>query len=255
MKSDKTGEEEVTEKKNRAAVIITILLCISIFVNILGWAQYREKKERLEALRIDYYDAAKQIKTITDALTKYAGVEKKLKASLKEIKQNKELNRKCIAQYIKARYSATPALIAEAIAGDVVDMAEKHNMAAELLVGIMEVESTFNPYLKSSKDARGLMQVRYEVWAEKLKIEKVSDLHDIKKGIEYGVLVLKDYLTQTKGDTQKALWMYNGRDKDKSKYYKLVFASVGRYTVYKCSKTLNETGGVKNEIIKDEIES
>lgn len=102
-----------------------------------------------------------------------------------------------------------------------------------IIIGIMNVESNFNPTLVSSKRARGLMQVRWSVWkevlVENMDIENEFDLHEIDKGIEAGIFVLHHYLKKSDGDLKKALYFYSGKSK---KYPSKVYEAVAKFTIY-----------------------
>jgi hypothetical protein len=149
-----------------------------------------------------------------------------------ELNELKTRDEKCIAIYIKERYTSTPRVIAEEVAKVIVQKAKEHSVQIPLIVGMIETESQFNPYAESSTKARGLMQVMFSVWGEELAIEKEADLHEINIGIDAGIRVLKKYLVETEGNLTKTLWKYNGKAADKTKYAKLVFENVGRYTLY-----------------------
>ncbi|GAG47854.1 unnamed protein product, partial [marine sediment metagenome] len=97
------------------------------------------------------------------------------------------------------------------------------------VLGVMEVESHFNPYEVSPKYARGLMQVMYKVWKKELNLENKHELHDIEKGIDSGVHVLRKYLDKEKNNMEKALKRYNGigRGSDPA-YVKKVYTAMGK---------------------------
>lgn len=93
----------------------------------------------------------------------------------------------------------------------------------KLLLAMIKVESNFNPNACSKKNALGLMQIRPQVWKEKLIeegiIETENDLLDIEKNIKAGSYILTHYQSKSK-TLKQALGKYNG---DKSnKYWKKV---------------------------------
>lgn len=91
--------------------------------------------------------------------------------------------------------------------------AEKYNLPAGLVVGIIQTESSFRPSAVSSADARGLMQVMWKYHSAVLKkngIMKQDELHDIEKGIKAGCIVLSGYINAEKSIT-KALGRYYGK--------------------------------------------
>ena len=54
------------------------------------------------------------------------------------------------------------------------------------------------------------MQVRYSVWKNHLNISDVMELHNIHKGIEYGILAFLQCKKEAKGNLIMALQKYSG---------------------------------------------
>jgi soluble lytic murein transglycosylase-like protein len=77
-----------------------------------------------------------------------------------------------------------------------------------LILAIMQVESAFNPLALSAAGAYGLMQIRYSVWKDELKIDK-SRIFDIEYNIELGLQILKQYYDLSGGSIERALFLYN----------------------------------------------
>lgn len=146
---------------------------------------------------------------------------------------NDSLLQRDIEFYITARYTRVPKVVAKSIAENILLYSAQYDISPELVTGIIEVESRFNPMVISKKDARGLMQVMPE-WAPKFKI-KVNDLHDIDVGIESGIKVFLIHLGEAKGSISKALYYYVGKDKTYSDY---VYTSVGRFVSFR--STIND---------------
>lgn len=115
-----------------------------------------------------------------------------------------------IQLYITTNYPKVPVEVANIIAHKVVKLCAIHNINISLIVGMMEVESSFNPFAVSKVDARGLMQVMFNVWGKKLNIKHKFDLHDIETGMETGIKVILIYLENSNDDLTKALQKYNG---------------------------------------------
>jgi len=132
--------------------------------------------------------------------------------------------------YIMARYSKVPRELAAIIAQTTNETADKHDVDFALVVGVMDVESAYNPFAISKKDARGLMQVMFKYWGKQYEVAKASDLHDIALNINIGIQVLKHYIDKNEGNISKALTAYNGGGKD---YAREVFVSIGRFTAYR----------------------
>ncbi len=150
---------------------------------------------------------------------------------LKEIVNQSEKNKDDLQKYITYRFSSVPAELASIIANKTEELCKEHNMAFNLIAGLMEVESGFNPFAKSKVGARGLLQVMFKTWNKTYKIEKSSDLHDIHLGLETGIQILKHYLAKNKGDVTQALQNYNGakgRDFSNS-----VYIAVGKFSAFR----------------------
>lgn len=115
-----------------------------------------------------------------------------------------------IQLYITTNYPKVPEEVANIIAHRTIKLCDIHNINISLVVGMIEVESSFNPFAVSKVNARGLMQVRFNVWGKELNLKHKSDLHDIETGIETGVKVILIYLENSNDDLTKALQKYNG---------------------------------------------
>jgi soluble lytic murein transglycosylase-like protein len=88
------------------------------------------------------------------------------------------------------------------------DRSKVFGFQPSLVLAVMQVESAFNPMALSAAGAYGLMQIRYAVWKDELKIDK-SRIFDIAYNIELGLRILKQYVDLSDGDIQRALFLYN----------------------------------------------
>ena len=89
-------------------------------------------------------------------------------------------------------------------------VAERHDLPAELLLAIMETESSFNPLARSSYGALGLMQVVPRFHPKIVKA--VGGLHRLDEpvaNIEAGAAILAAYV-ESSGSLRKALTRYSG---------------------------------------------
>lgn len=134
-----------------------------------------------------------------------------------------------VYNYIVTYYRRTPNKVANIIANTVMKIAKRYNIDETIIVAVMEEESDFDPYACSSKNARGLMQVRHSVWKDYLEMEDQFDLHYIDTGTDAGVRVLLHYLKKADGDLTEALYLYCGKDR---KYPERVFANIGKFMVF-----------------------
>ncbi len=85
---------------------------------------------------------------------------------------------------------------------------QKYGFHPNLILGMMQVESDFNPKAISHKGAYGLMQIHYKVWKNELSIDK-NRIFDIDYNIELGLEVLKRYYNESNGNIFQALFLYN----------------------------------------------
>jgi soluble lytic murein transglycosylase-like protein len=92
-----------------------------------------------------------------------------------------------------------------------------------LILGIIQIESAFDPYAVSSAGAYGLMQINYSVWKNELNIDR-NKIFDTDYNIELGITILKHYLSKTNGNVLEALHLYNnGYFYNNTKYkYKVI---------------------------------
>jgi len=151
--------------------------------------------------------------------------------SFEQINKNNESR---ISSYIKHNYKKIPSPTTNLIAINIVKFAKELHVPVSVIVGIIEVESAFDPCQVSSARARGLMQVRWCVWKEKLKEKGINneyDLHEIDSGIFAGITVLKHYISEGGDDLPKALYNYVGKSES---YIMKVYKAMGRFILYEC---------------------
>ena len=86
--------------------------------------------------------------------------------------------------------------------------ASRVKLAPELVMGVIQVESSFNRFAVSEVGARGLMQVM-PFWIKEIG-HPGDDLFNPAINLRYGCQVLKNYLRQTRGELDRALSLYHG---------------------------------------------
>ena len=86
--------------------------------------------------------------------------------------------------------------------------ATRADLAPELVLAVIEVESYFDRYAISSAGAQGLMQVM-PFWLKEIG-QPNDNLFDVKTNLRMGCTILRYYLDMENGDKQKALARYNG---------------------------------------------
>jgi soluble lytic murein transglycosylase-like protein len=86
--------------------------------------------------------------------------------------------------------------------------AARAGLKPELVLAVIDVESSFNRFAISSAGARGLMQVM-PFWLR--EIGRPGDsLFGIQTNLRYGCTILKYYLDKERGNLRAALARYNG---------------------------------------------
>ncbi len=86
--------------------------------------------------------------------------------------------------------------------------ATRAGLDPELVLGLIEVESSFKKYAVSRDGAHGYMQVM-PFWVKELGT-KGQDLFHLRVNLRYGCTILRYYLDMEKGDLYRALGRYNG---------------------------------------------
>lgn len=132
-----------------------------------------------------------------------------------EIDEEKDI----ISKFIRHQNYKMPQSMADIISDNITSVSQKEDIPIELIIGIIQVESSFDPFAVSPKNARGLMQV-LDRECNGQQILK-SKLHNIDYNILMGVKILKSKLSKTQsiniddiklGDINKALFYYVGKD-------------------------------------------
>ena len=86
--------------------------------------------------------------------------------------------------------------------------AKRADLAPELVLSVIHVESAFNRWAISSVGAQGFMQVM-PFWLKEIGREGDS-LFDMKTNLRFGCTILRHYLDREKGNLTRALARYNG---------------------------------------------
>lgn len=114
-----------------------------------------------------------------------------------------------VAYWISKKYKVAAEPIA-AIVAEAFELGTQQRIDPTLILAIMAVESSFNPFAQSSVGAQGLMQVMTKVHTD--KYENFGGNHaafDPLSNLRVGVAILKDYIRIT-GSVEGALKYYVG---------------------------------------------
>lgn len=87
--------------------------------------------------------------------------------------------------------------------------ATRSDVAPELVLAVIDVESNFDRYAISSASALGLMQIM-PFWVKEVGRQDKNELFDMRFNILLGCKILKYYLDLENGDLVRGLGRYNG---------------------------------------------
>jgi hypothetical protein len=91
---------------------------------------------------------------------------------------------------------------------------EEHRLNfLSVLMGIVRVESAFDPAAVSNRNARGLMQVHWPTW--KRYFSSPEEAHDLRRNLTVGTGILRHYMRRSNNDLRRALYRYLGAPDDR----------------------------------------
>lgn len=186
----------------------------------------------------DNNDLSKKIAKYEHTISGLQLKEQQLVECLEKTKWSAKKDAADLEKYITARYPGVAKEVAKITAISLAENCYKYNIPFELGVGLMERESMFNPFLVSKGvGARGLLQVRYEIWCEnedwanRFKISDPRELHGIETGIEAGLWILRHYLDKNNDSIVRSLKNYNGTSEDR--FHTAVLCNAGRFSAFR----------------------
>jgi len=219
------SNDNVTKSKKPPYITIIITIFFITMNSYAAWWIYDHHKQKEQLVRIE---ATKE--ELTSQVTELQGELDQLNIRLASIKNSSDLMKRDIVYYIDQKYQRVPKVVSNEIAEQVVILAKQNKLSPELILAIIEVESSFNPMAISSKNARGLMQVMPE-WAPKFNLRRVNDLHDIETGIKIGIEVLKIHIfDDAKGSIHKGLYYYVGKS---DSYAPKIYEAIGKFVTFR----------------------
>ena len=118
-----------------------------------------------------------------------------------------------------------------------------YSLPPELIIAIINTESTFNPSATSKKGAKGLMQIFSSAHPKKVKGLKDNELYYIDNNIRIGCWIFSEYY---KGNVEKALTRYLGENNDR--YIRRILKTFADIVIWK-TRELKKIQ-IKNERIK-----
>lgn len=188
---ENTQESNKTKKIHIRLVVVCIMLAI-LFLGTAMYLQYKINTHAIELAEVQDKHAA-YIKAQPDT--------------------NKIMQEKLLSLITQLQPKLDP-LMAREITTVIIRESKAKNLDPALVTGIIFVESVFDPFAESHKEALGLMQVRYSIWKEspELKGDGVNAkgaLFWIDKNIIAGTNILKKYYEESGCDMRATLYRYN----------------------------------------------
>jgi len=232
-----------------------LIIIITCLITVFGTSLTLEYffKQHIQKLKLELVTKEKIIK---NSDTRILELNQKINSTymalenLKRQDNNTKLLINDIEKYILSNYQRVPKTVAKTIAVELVKETSKENIAPEIILGIIEVESSFNPSATGIKTkyghARGLMQVMPE-WVKKFDLKDNFELYDIDTNIMSGIKVFKIHLKEADNNISKGLYYYVNRDKA---YVNKVFTAMGKFVSYRSTdikKVEDESNKKTNE--------
>jgi len=147
-------------------------------------------------------------KDTTDKRSKIIELEKRVKTLKYSLDQNKNDMKRIELLKFKEKVVKKKYPLFSKISEVVYKKSLKYDVNPDLVLALIEIESSFKPFAVSSQGAYGLMQINYKVWKNELHIDS-SKIFNIDYNVDLGVRILKMYLSESRGDIMRALHLYN----------------------------------------------
>ena len=128
--------------------------------------------------------------------------------------QSQELTKGRLTEAIFKLQPKLDKIMANRISESVISECKTKCLDPALVVGIIKVESEFNPFTEGTKEDTGLMQIRYSIWKEEPElinngVNQKAALFWIDRNIKAGTSILKKYYEEADCDMIRALYRYN----------------------------------------------
>jgi hypothetical protein len=124
------------------------------------------------------------------------------------VREQKEAKIRAQTQYLAAKFGGSESNIRKYVELAWKEASQREGLPPELLIAVMQKESSLQPKVQSNYGAQGLMQV-VRRWHHD-KLEPSESLFDPAVNIRVGADVLEEYLEKADGSLAKALKQYSG---------------------------------------------
>ena len=191
---------------NTLALLGLAVVAVAVFAT--GRAELRQQVESraLEWLQGRYEARALQSGDLLAVMADQSGVGRATAIDPRQLSRQQA----AVAQWIARRYRVAPEPIARLVQ-EAWQVGQRATIDPTLILAIMAIESSFNPFAQSPVGAQGLMQVMTRVHDE--KYEAFGGSHaafDPVSNLRVGVQVLKDCISRGAGDLNEGLRYYVG---------------------------------------------
>jgi Transglycosylase SLT domain len=187
------------------------LACIGIVLFFSSDSALRHQLERhaLEWLNLRHgapTAAADDSNNVLAGMAEPEAVDRATARHLKGLPRNQAL----VATWLARRYRVAPEAVARLVQ-EAWHVGNKAKVEPTLILAIMAIESSFNPFAQSSVGAQGLMQVMTQVHDDKYAaFGGTLAAFDPLTNLRVGVQVLRDCMTRAGGDVELGLKYYVG---------------------------------------------
>lgn len=131
--------------------------------------------------------------------------------------------KEAITEYLAAKYKKEPETVRAYVETAFTESSKHPDVTPELILAVIQKESSLNEDAVSNFGAQGLMQVVPRFHGEKLRAKE--SLYDAHVNIRVGAAVLQEYMSRARGDLRRALQKYSG---DARGYYDYVVHETSR---------------------------
>jgi hypothetical protein len=203
------------QKPLLAAIIGTLSICLAIPGTLRAGEPASHGHAPVRAISV--HDPATSTETIRIRLhavehlgggAEHASLDRRLGGSLQAADLAEELKKQAQAAYLAAKLRKREAVVRKYVDLAWEEARKRDWLAPELLIAIMQKESSLQPKVQSRYGAQGLMQV-VRRW-HRDKLHPSESLFDPEVNIRVGADVLEEYLALSNGDINQALRKYSG---------------------------------------------
>jgi hypothetical protein len=189
------------------ALAVLGLVAVAVVVFLAGRADLRQSLEidALSWLQARHETPADALEAIADELKEPDAVARATASDPKDLNRMQS----SVAQWLSKRYRVAPEPISRLVV-EAWDVGAKTGLDPTLILAIMAVESSFNPFAQSPVGAQGLMQVMTRVHDAKYEaFGGTMAAFDPVTNLRVGVLVLKECIARA-GSVADGLRLYVG---------------------------------------------